>query len=118
MKERALFGSLKRNCEPNEERQNLPDWLLYPDTEWETAAPAEAGLNTEAFNQWVKSKPYTIGGLGERSPVGMGAVLTRGGKIVATNTRPDVAPKCGRFSPLCSRAGSFLCGKAFHVSDL
>jgi len=69
---------------PPDGSRNLPDWLVYPDTKWEMADPAEAGLAPQAFNEWVKSKRYTIGGYGGENPGGYGAVLTRGGKIVAT----------------------------------
>ena len=38
-------------------QRNLPEWLVYPDAEWETAGPAEAGLDAEAFSAWVRDKP-------------------------------------------------------------
>lgn len=69
--------------------QSLPDWLVYPEREWETAAPEEAGLDPKAFNEWVESKSYTVGGYGGEEPGTYGAVLTRGGKIVATWGDPD-----------------------------
>ncbi len=70
-------------------QQALPDWLVYPDAEWETASAEEAGLDAHAFNEWVKSKRYTVGPYGGEEPGGYGAVLTRGGKIVATWGNPD-----------------------------
>ena len=67
----------------------LPDWLVYPGEEWETATAQEAGLDPASFNSWVASKKYTVFGYGDEAPGDYGAVLSRGGKIVASWGNPD-----------------------------
>jgi len=64
-------------------QHNLPEWLVYPDEEWETVTPEEAGLDAKAINEWARTE-HRIGGYTGEKPGAYGAVFTRGGKIVAT----------------------------------
>jgi hypothetical protein len=62
----------------------VPDWVVYPDEEWQTLTRAEAGFREPEFPALVgacPARPSTF--WGERhAPGDFGAVLTRGGYIV------------------------------------
>ena len=62
----------------------IPDWVTYPDDEWNEITPAEAGLDTDRFSAFLKScdvKGASFGGE-DHSGNQYGAVLARGGYLV------------------------------------
>ena len=36
-----------------QERESLPDWVVFPGDEWETISAAEAGLDVQKWNEWL-----------------------------------------------------------------
>jgi hypothetical protein len=102
-------------------KQHLPSWLVYPEEEWETATPQEAGLDPKAFKEWVESKSYTVGRYGGDNPGGYGGVLTRGGKIVATWGDPDHTWQTASVGKLFTKLALQLtqdCGRINSIHDL
>ncbi len=68
----------------------IPDWVNYPGSEWETITPEQAGLNIQKFNAWVKSQTPCFGkASGHQKPDGGGVVITRAGYILHTWGDPD-----------------------------
>ena len=62
----------------------VPDWVTYPDDDWESITPEEAGLDHNGFEQWIAGldvRGATFGGE-DHSGDKFGAVLTRGGYLV------------------------------------
>ena len=39
----------------------IPDWVNYPGSEWQTITPEQAGLDRQKFNAWVKSQTPRFG---------------------------------------------------------
>ncbi|MBU0610988.1 MAG: serine hydrolase [Armatimonadetes bacterium] len=68
-----------------------PDWLVFPEAEWQTCTPAQAGFRQPDFNRTIAAhepRPSTF--WGERhAPDDFGAALTRGGYLVHTWGRAD-----------------------------
>ena len=62
----------------------VPDWVTFPDDDWEEITPEEAGLDHNGFKQWIAGldvRGATFGGE-DHSGDKFGAVLTRGGYLV------------------------------------
>ena len=62
----------------------VPNWVTYPDDDWESITPEEAGLDPSGFEQWTAGldvRGATFGGE-DHSGTKYGAVLTRGGYLV------------------------------------
>lgn len=73
--------------------QDIPSWVVYPDAEWETITPEEAGLDVDSWNAYIAEK--TAGAYGHpmagANPDGLhGVVFTRGGYIIDTIGNPDL----------------------------
>ena len=64
----------------------IPNWVTYPNKEWETATPTEAGFDKNQWNTWLaEQNPQGASVAGERHPNNeWGAVLMRGGYIIKT----------------------------------
>ena len=62
----------------------VPDWVTYPDDDWEQITPDEAGLDPEGFRRWVDGLDVRGASFGGEDHSGdkYGAVLTRGGYLV------------------------------------
>ena len=64
----------------------IPDWVVYPEEDWKSITPEEAGLDTEKFHRFparIDVKGSAFGGkdhTGEK----FGTVITRGGYLVHT----------------------------------
>ena len=59
----------------------VPDWGTYPDEDWESITPEEAGLDPNGLEKWVAGlhvRGATFGGE-DHSGDKYGAVLTAGG---------------------------------------
>ena len=62
----------------------VPNWVTYPDEDWESITPEEAGLDPNGLEKWVAGlhvRGATFGGE-DHSGDKYGAVLTRGGYLV------------------------------------
>ena len=75
-------------------RSQTPDWVAFPDKEWQTITPEAAGNhNLDAWNEWVKAMTkHTRGNSfqgedhrGDR----WGVTVTRGGYLIQTFGNPD-----------------------------
>ena len=69
----------------------LPDWLVFPEAEWQTLTPAQAGFRQPDFDRTIAAhepRPSTF--WGERhAPGDFGAALTRGdGPVEVRLTEP------------------------------
>ena len=62
----------------------IPDWITYPDEEWASISPEDAGLDAEKFQSFLDSlNPRGAAFAGEDHTGGRwGAVLTRGGYLL------------------------------------
>ena len=62
----------------------VPDWVTYPDDDWEQITPEEAGLDPDGFPQWVAGLDVRGATFGGEDHTGnkFGTVLTRGGYLV------------------------------------
>ena len=68
----------------------IPDWVNYPGSEWQTITPEQAGLDIQKFNEWVKSQTPRFGkAYGGQKPNIGGVVITRAGYILHTWGDPD-----------------------------
>jgi len=72
----------------------VPDWVVYPDQEWQVITPEEAGIrDVQAWNRWVDdttkiAKGASFQGEDHRGNK-WGAAITRGGFLVQTFGDPD-----------------------------
>lgn len=65
--------------------------VVFPGATWETATPAEMGLRSPAWEQWLTEQdPRATTALGEDPSLPWGAALTRAGRLVHTWGQPDV----------------------------
>ncbi len=65
----------------------VPDWLVFPEDDWTTITPEEAGLDREKFDRFlggIDAKVAAGAGFGGKVHEGWGTVLTRGGYLVHT----------------------------------
>ena len=62
----------------------VPNWVTYPDEDWESITPEEAGLDPNGLEKWVAGLHVrgAIFGGEDHSGDKYGAVLTRGGYLV------------------------------------
>lgn len=72
----------------------VPAWVAYPDKEWRTLTPREAGVgDIEAWNQWVQANKQSARGASfhgeEHSGAKWGVAITRGGYLIQTFGDPD-----------------------------
>jgi CubicO group peptidase (beta-lactamase class C family) len=63
----------------------VPEWVVYPDKEWKTITPREAGLDSPKWNAWVaRQKPAGNDSWGQNPQRDFGVVVTRGGYLLKT----------------------------------
>ena len=64
----------------------VPDWVVYPEDDWETITPEEAGLDREKFDRFLGGLDARGAAYGGEDHTGdkWGTVLTRGGYLVHT----------------------------------
>ena len=63
----------------------IPDWVVYPDAEWQTMTPEQAGLDVAKWDAWVAlQKPSGNGSYGQNPKRTFGVVVTRGGYLLKT----------------------------------
>ncbi len=79
----------------------IPDWVTYPDEEWQTISPAKAGLDPLGFQQFLDANPVRAGAWEgeEHADNRWGGALARGGYLVHTWGDPDYAfqtASCGK----------------------
>ncbi len=68
----------------------VPDWVVFPDEEWETISPQEAGLDLGKWNAWLaKQKPAGAEVLGQNLDRGFGVVIVRGGYLLKAAACPQ-----------------------------
>ena len=75
-------------------RAEVPTWVVYPDNEWRTVTPEQAGItDAQAWNQWVRATKKNARGTGfhgeDHSGNKWGVAITRGGYLVQTFGDPD-----------------------------
>ena len=64
----------------------VPDWVTFPQEDWATITPEEAGLDADGFSRWLASldvKGAAFGGEDHKDQQ-FGTVITRGGYLVHT----------------------------------
>ena len=64
--------------------EDIPDWVTFPEEDWETISIVEAGINPDGFNTWIKTLNVNGAAFGGEDHSGkkFGTVLTRGGYII------------------------------------
>ena len=68
----------------------VPSSVVYPDEEWQTITPAEAGLDVGKWNTWLDAqKPSGHDSWGQNPQRKYGVVVTRGGYVLKTFGDPD-----------------------------
>lgn len=72
----------------------VPDWVVFPDQQWQTLAPAEAGIrDLQAWNRWLEAATKSARGASfqgeDHSGDQWGVAVTRGGYLVQTFGDPD-----------------------------
>lgn len=69
----------------SEAAAQVPDWVVYPDKEWQTITPEKAGLDVAKWNAWVaRQKPAGNDSWGQNPDRKFGVVVTRGGYVLKT----------------------------------
>ena len=73
------------------DESNLPDWVTYPEAEWQRIEPEAAGIDGPGFRQFLDSLDVRGAEFGgeDHSDGKWGAVLTRGGDLVHAWGDPD-----------------------------
>jgi predicted GH43/DUF377 family glycosyl hydrolase len=65
------------------EKAVVPDWVVYPERDWQTITPAEAGLDLDKWNAWVaRQTPSGNDSWGQNPQYDFGVVVTRGGYLL------------------------------------
>lgn len=65
------------------EKAGVTDWVVYPEQDWQTITPAEAGLNVDKWNAWeARQKPSGNESWGQNPQHDFGVVVTRGGYLL------------------------------------
>lgn len=72
----------------------VPDWVVFPDKDWKTLSPEEAGIrDVAAWNKWVEETRNTAKGASfqgeDHRGNKWGAAITRGGYLIQTFGDPD-----------------------------
>ena len=64
--------------------ENIPDWITYPEDDWQTISPEEAGLDADAFSRFLAGLDVKGSSFGGEDHTGnkYGGVITRGGYLV------------------------------------
>jgi len=64
----------------------VPEWVVYPEDDWDTITPEEVGLYSEEFQAFIQGLDVRGADFGGEDHTGSrwGAVLTRGGYLVHT----------------------------------
>lgn len=63
----------------------LPDWVRFPEEEWERCTPEDAGLDPTGWEQYIDRANLGIGDIWQGTRIGAdgwGCVLARGGRIL------------------------------------
>ena len=83
---------------------DIPEWVTYPDDDWASIAPGQAGLDSDAFGRFVEGLHPTGADFGGEDHTGgkWGAVVTRGGYLLFASTSESVK---ARYSLLCKTGG-------------
>ena len=64
----------------------IPKWVTYPEAEWETATPEQAGMNVPAWQAWIEEREKQAGPnsvLGSNTEGKHGLVIARWGRLLA-----------------------------------
>jgi hypothetical protein len=72
----------------------VPEWVVYPDKEWQVITPKEAGIHdVAAWNTWVAATKKTARGASfqgeDHRGNKWGVAITRGGYLIQTFGDPD-----------------------------
>jgi CubicO group peptidase (beta-lactamase class C family) len=75
-------------------RAEIPTWVVYPETEWKSLSPEEAGIrDVAAWNRWVESTRKTAKGSSfqgeDHRGNKWGVAVTREGYLIQTFGDPD-----------------------------
>ena len=64
----------------------IPDWVTFPEDDWITITPEEAGLDREKFQRFLSNMDVRGAAFGGEDHTGgkFGTVITRGGYLVQT----------------------------------
>ena len=64
--------------------EEIPDWVTFPEEDWETINIMEAGIEPDGFNDWINTLNVNGANFGgeDHSAKQFGTVLTRGGYII------------------------------------
>ncbi len=73
---------------------DVPDWVVYPDEEWQTISPEEAGIeDLDAWDRWVEAAKEKAKGASfqgeDHTGDKWGVAITRGGYLVQAFGDPD-----------------------------
>ena len=65
-------------------KSEIPNWVTYPEDDWVTLTPAQAGLDPERFEAFISTVKASGASFGGEDHTGnkWGAILTRGGYLV------------------------------------
>jgi CubicO group peptidase (beta-lactamase class C family) len=82
------------DSDTNTANTGVPDWVVFPEEEWQTLTPEEAGVgDIEAWNRWVEEMEKSVHGAAfkgeDHSGNKWGVVIARGGYLVQTFGDPD-----------------------------
>ena len=73
------------------EKNGLPDWVIYPENEWQRIEPEAAGIDGPGFRHFLEGLDVRAAEFGgeDHSNGKWGAVLTRGGYMLHSWGDPD-----------------------------
>jgi CubicO group peptidase (beta-lactamase class C family) len=73
----------------------VPDWVVYPERDWQTITPEEGGLDVEKWNAWVaRQKPTGNDSWGQNPKRDFGVVVTRGGYLLKVFGNAECKVQC------------------------
>ncbi|MHB0958704.1 MAG: serine hydrolase domain-containing protein [Pirellulaceae bacterium] len=92
--------------EQEEPADLLPAWLTFPEQQWQRITPAEAGIDTVAYEKLLAQSQIGPKGWGGTQPDNRqwGAVLTRGGYLVETWGDPTFKTQSASLGKCITRA--------------
>ena len=63
---------------------SIPDWVAFPQEDWVTISPEEAGLDSQGFRRWLEGLDVKGAAFGGEDHTGekFGTVITRGGYLI------------------------------------